>query len=719
MPFQANCLRASFLFAICAGLGAAGAAAQGATDALIAQLKKEKDDADLAIVQQIARAGSREAAIGLAEAYDAVATLLFRREICKELQRFANVTEAQQPALDKLAQIAGSAEDEVLRDTALHGLGLSPTVGKQLLRQIVASKASDELREPAMRQHVKLADAGDVDWYRELWNLEQKQKKDDKGEIAPPELDAIRQLAFEGLLKHLSEAELIDAVKNERRDPKIRRRALEWMDRQKLPKAADTAAWVLGRVDFPGADRAEAARIVYDHDGAKAVGKFLELAKKRDDQTPGDLRVALAALVARCSDDGVQKKVKKLVGKGKPFEKVFALQATADLKDDKLVAAIRKELGDKDPAVRAAAAAALGARRDRDALPQLRALLASPQDPGDARAALEAINAIEGPMSAWLKELAGLCTSPDRDVRNAAIEVLGKARDKRQLDVLLQALEHDDWSTRAAAVAALLPLRDKKTVAPLVQRIQKETGRMKKLVADALWQLTAQPFDEDAARWQSWWQAAAADFEIATEKQLDEAKKTRERRLLTQRTVTPAKFFGIQVESHRVIFVLDVSGSMLEAMYGRTYNGRPAARIDVAKQELTQAIEHLDAGALFNVFVFSNGVDRWLKTGIGAATSADRKDALTWVERLGASGGTNLYDSLRAAFADPDVDTIFLLSDGMPTAGDVIDPFGIRQAVADWNRHRKVVINAIAIGGSLEVLEWLAKDSGGSYRQLR
>ncbi|MCB9877598.1 MAG: HEAT repeat domain-containing protein [Planctomycetes bacterium] len=718
MPLSVQ-LRTSLPFVFALAVWPAQVCAQGDTAALIAQLKKERDDADVAIVQKIARAGTREAAIGLAEAYDAVATLLFRREICKELQRFANVQEAQQPALDKLAQIAGSAEDEVLRETSLHGLGLSSTIGKQLLRQIVASKASDELREPAMREHVKLAGPGDADWYRELWNLEQKQRKDDKGDIAPPELDTIRELAFEGLLKQLSEAELIDAIKNERRDPKIRRRALDWMDRQKMPKTADTAEWVLGRVDFPGADRAEAARIVFEHDGPKAVGKFLDLAKKRDDQTPGDLRVALAALVAQCGDDGVQKKVKKLVGKGKPFEKVFALQATCDIKDDKLVAAIRKELGDKDPAVRAAAAAALGARRDRDSLPPLRAMLASPQDPCDARAALEAIDQIEGPMSAWLKELAGMCASENRDVRNAAIGVLGKARDKRQLDALLQALEHDDWSTRAAAVAALLPLRDKKTVGPLVARIQKETGRMKKLVADALWQLTAQPFDEDQARWRSWWETAAAEFEVASEKELDEAKKARERRLLTQRTVTPAKFFGIRVESHRVIFVLDVSGSMLEAMYGRTFNDRPAARIDVAKQELTQAIEHLDAGALFNVFVFSSGVARWLEGGIGAATAPDRKSALTWVERLGASGGTNLYDALRAAFADPDVDTIFLLSDGMPTAGDVIDPFGIRQAVADWNRHRKVVVNSIAIGGSLEVLEWLAKDSGGSYRQLR
>ncbi|MCA9674113.1 MAG: hypothetical protein KC464_03645, partial [Myxococcales bacterium] len=39
---------------------------------------------------------------------------------------------------------------------------------------------------------------------------------------------------------------------------------------------------------------------------------------------------------------------------------------------------------------------------------------------------------------------------------------------------------------------------------------------------------------------------------------------------------------------------------------------------------------------------------------------ADRAAALEWVDRLGAAGGTNLYDSVQQAFADKDVDTIFV-----------------------------------------------------------
>ncbi|HEU4420074.1 MAG TPA: hypothetical protein VFT55_14160, partial [Planctomycetota bacterium] len=79
----------------------------------------------------------------------------------------------------------------------------------------------------------------------------------------------------------------------------------------------------------------------------------------------------------------------------------------------------------------------------------------------------------------------------------------------------------------------------------------------------------------------------------------------------------------------------------------------------------------------------------------------------------------NLYDSVKMAFEDKDVDTIFIMSDGEPTNGEVIDPHNIREYVEFCNKHRKVKINCISIGGNLEILEWLAADAGGKYVQMR
>jgi len=691
--------------------------AQGDVQELIRKLHNERDDADLALVEKIGRAKTREAALGLVTAYDKCVTLLFRRQIVKTLGWFANAPESEQPALDKLAEVAGMTEEPELRLLALKGLGNSSTVGKQLLRKILDSKASDDIREPAMEAFVGLVSAGDVEWLRSVWNLERKQRKDDDGNIMPPEHNPIRLLAFGALLPYLKESDLVLTLKREL-DPKIRRRALEWMAKQRLPKTDDMAKMVLQRVTFQGPERCLAARIVADSMGPKAFSTFVKLAKKAE-VTQEDLRLEMARLIARWTDPKTQKRAVGLLGKGGAHQKVFALNATVKINTDKAMKLVRKALKDKDVTVRQAAAQVLAARLDEESVPDLRALMEKPKTPEDIRIALEAINTIKGPMSKWLREMAKYSAHEDRDVRNAAVAVLADAREKRHLPALMVALEHEDWSTRYLAITGVAKLRNASVVPKLIERMQVEKGRMKRHLADALWQLTAQPFDEDEEKWAAWWKVAKSDFKVATDKQRDKAEAALEKQRLTQRTVSKAKFFGIKVESHRVIFVIDVSGSMMESMYGREIDGRGAARIDIAKQELAQAIKNLDPGALFNIFAFSNGVARWSQEDIGVNNSTTRQGALTWIERLGASGGTNLYDSVREAFADKDVDTIFILSDGEPTVGDEIDPFRIRQDVAKWNKYRKVKINAIAIGGNLEVLEWLAKDAGGTYRQMR
>lgn len=705
----------SVLFSIM--LFAGTLAAQGELQEQIKKLHSERDDAELALVEQIGKSRTREAAVGLIKAYDKCVTLLFRRQIVKTLGWFANLADSQQPALDKLAEVAGLTDEPELRALALKGLGESRTVGKQLLRGILDSKASDDIREPAMEAFVRLVASGDEEWLRLVWNLQNKQRKDKNGDIMPPEHNPIRLLAFGALLPFLSEDDLVLTLKREA-DPKIRRSALEWMAKQRMSKTEAMATMVLQRVTFQGPERCLAARLIAESNGEKAFSTFVKLAKKAE-VTQEDLRIEMARIISTWTDAKTQKRAVALLGKGGAHQKVFALRATIKIDSDKALKLVRKGLKDKDITVRRAAAESLGIRQDEDSVPLLRALLEKPKVPEDIRIALEAINRIKGPMSKWLREIAGYATHEDRDVRNAAIAVLADVREKRHLPALMAALEHEDWSTRFLAITGIKRLRNATPVAKLVERMGIEKGRMKKHLADALWQLTAQSFDEDEQKWAAWWKAAKSEFKVASEKDLDKADAAREKRRLTQRTVSKAKFFGIKVESHRVIFILDVSGSMMESMYGREIDGRGAARIDIAKKELAQAVKNLDAGALFNIYAFSNGVARWDPKGIGANSTTTRQEALTWIERLGASGGTNLYDSVREGFEDKDVDTIFILSDGEPTVGDEIDPFRIREDVAKWNKYRKIKINTIAIGGNLEVLEWLAKDAGGTYRQMR
>jgi len=678
----------------------------------IAEVKLRRDDAKPELIADIASARTRAAMRGLVEAYGLMGSIYMRREIIRALAQFDGVKGAEQAAVEKIANTATESTVPELREAAIEALGKCDSLGKHFMRKIVDSKADDAVRESALRLHVERGDTGDASWYRQIWNPDRDRRKDEAGKLVALELDSIRELAFAGITAHLSDAELVEAIKKEF-DPKIRRAALDALHDKKSARTAEMAQWLFERVDFPGPDRANAARILVDLRGPKAAVSFVKLAKKRD-VTPEDLRRTMAQLLVEIDDPGTDKKLAKLIGKGKPHEKVFALLATIDNGDPKVLKKIRRGLTDKSLEVRQVTAQVLAARRDEESLPALRKLLG--KKPDDMRVAIEAISDIVGRTGAWLDELRSFVHHADRNVRNAAVEQLGLAAD---IEVLTEAMQNDDWSTRLVAIKALEACRSKEAVPVLIARLQDESGRLAIQIGDALWSLTGQPFDADYGQWNQWWSDQGGEFEVISKSELEKVEKEREMRRLMQTTVTAAEFFGVQIHSDRIIFVIDTSGSMLESMWGRYVGKRGAARIDVAKQELSQCIENLVPNSLFNILAFSSGIGYWLKDGIATMGERTRQDALTFVERLGAAGATNLYDTLKVAFSDQEVDTIVLLSDGEPTSGEVIDPHRIRQDVQFWNRHRGVKIHTIAIGGNLEVLEWLAEDSGGRHVRIR
>jgi len=139
------------------------------------------------------------------------------------------------------------------------------------------------------------------------------------------------------------------------------------------------------------------------------------------------------------------------------------------------------------------------------------------------------------------------------------------------------------------------------------------------------------------------------------------------------------------------------------------------SRIEVAKSELLKCVAGLDAEAFFNIVIFSSGVERWTDGSLASANKKNRDEAKAYIEKIGANGGTNLYGALKVAFEDKDVDTIFVLSDGEPSVGEVTDPTMIREHVKAWNEHRQIVINTIQIAGQFQVLDWIAEDSGGTH----
>lgn len=128
---------------------------------------------------------------------------------------------------------------------------------------------------------------------------------------------------------------------------------------------------------------------------------------------------------------------------------------------------------------------------------------------------------------------------------------------------------------------------------------------------------------------------------------------------------TSATFYGVPVESDRIIFVIDVSASML-----RRDPGEDGSRFQVAVRELLGAARKLEAEARINVIFFGTEVWKWEKSlqKLNAATLARLERDLRTRRPIGA---TYLYDGLEAALDDPEVETIYLLSDGAPSGGEV------------------------------------------------
>ena len=75
--------------------------------------------------------------------------------------------------------------------------------------------------------------------------------------------------------------------------------------------------------------------------------------------------------------------------------------------------------------------------------------------------------------------------------------------------------------------------------------------------------------------------------------------------------------------------------------------------------------------------------------------------------------------AVELAFRDPNVDTIYLLTDGQPSAGRIINVDDLADQVQRWNYSRQIVVHGISVGLDSKLLQRLARESGGQYVYVR
>ena len=377
----------------------------------------------------------------------------------------------------------------------------------------------------------------------------------------------------------------------------------------------------------------------------------------------------------------------------------------------------------RDPEVRLAAMLALDGREDwHEHVERLQPLLKS-EDPRVRRGAALRMGRFGVTDARWRDEVLDLAEAKDSAVRMGAAAVLADLRTPEAIEALHALLADESWQVRVEAIQAVERLRRKDSVPLLITRLEAESGRMKDDIHMALRLMTGEDFGIVVDGWRRWWDGEGERFEMPD---YDSAvARDKARREKGSGAYAEPTFYGIRVTSERVTFVLDVSGSMAEEAKSRPKRegtvsdgpGRTRTRLDVAKEELYETVRSLPEDTLFNLVFFETAVEAFAET-LQRMRGPVRNQALSYVRDQWPQGATALYPALQLAFADPVVDTIYLLSDGHPTEGELTDYAQIREQVKQWNVTRKVRVHGIAIGMDSPLLEWLADDTGGEYRRV-
>lgn len=166
------------------------------------------------------------------------------------------------------------------------------------------------------------------------------------------------------------------------------------------------------------------------------------------------------------------------------------------------------------------------------------------------------------------------------------------------------------------------------------------------------------------------------------------------------------------VAAKDVIFVLDTSGSMSED-----------DKMGKAKAALRHGVNTLDARDRFNIVSFA-GEEHLLNEGLLVGNDDGKRQAREFIDRMKASGGTNINDALLAAFKQANqggklepgerTQMIVLITDGQPTVGET-QPKRILENIRQAN---KTQIRLFTFGVGYDVntllLDGLASENRGA-----
>lgn len=458
-----------------------------------------------------------------------------------------------------------------------------------------------------------------------------------------------------------------------------------------------------------------------------------------------------------------------------PIVRAAAVEDLGAVDSGVMVEFILTACSDVDPRVVEAAGRALGKMSSDEALTALLAGLDHSNSKARSAAAL-GFSRISRPWPPAVPKLVSILQTGDDDNRRAAVLSLANMKDPSTIDALLVALADripalrviaaealgqlkaakangallaqiegaSDWALQKAAVEAVAKIRARESIEPLLRLFETRDGVLVEALHKALVAITGEDFSYDAAFWRRWWERAGAGFVVPSD---DELAKKRERiaaNAAKYKRPETKTYHSIETLSKKLIFVIDVSSSMADKIaipdsatkeQIEAFGSR--VKMDIAKNELIALLGSLESDVDFNIVTFSGSAKAWQDNLVSASM---RTAAIKFVSKLqpnvpssggraGGGGGdelkTNTFAALLAAFGFADggtadwkkrgkVDTLFFVTDGLPTTGEIVDVPKMIDTVVEMNRTRGLTLHLVMFDqDAARRMEGLATRNGG------
>jgi HEAT repeat protein len=301
--------------------------------------------------------------------------------------------------------------------------------------------------------------------------------------------------------------------------------------------------------------------------------------------------------------------------------------------------------------------------------------------------------------------------APDRDAgaRAAILGILPEVAPDEAFAKSKAAIADADWRVRLQAAENLAKIKTKDSIGALVAL----TGDGRRIIAKTaereLGALTGEHFSGKRA-WQMWWDAKGDTFEFK-----DPASKPASAPASGETGV----FFGLPIDSDHVVFLIDRGASMAN----KAPSGK-GTKMDEVLEELGRTLQSLPSGTRFNVLSYANNVSAWEKKSKETNEKAIAS-AIGYLKSQPLLGSKDIWGALQAVIADPDIDTVYLMSDGEPEDGLYVHYNRVVDHIRRINPLRKLVIHTVHVSDpawSAATAEWyrsqlreIAKATGGKY----